>query len=144
MTGVNAMAGVLRENVNVKKEHRRLRRERKTVRAMVGMYCRHHHGNENLCDECGELAAYADRRLDLCPYGEGKPSCANCPIHCYRPDPRERMREVMRFAGPRMIFRHPYLAIMHLVDERRKSPSLPSVRTREDRAGPTAISSECD
>lgn len=144
MTEVNAMAGVLRENVNVKKENRRLRRERKTVLAMVEMYCRHHHGKENLCDECGALAAYADRRLDLCPYGVGKPSCANCPIHCYRPDPRERMREVMRFAGPRMIFRHPYLAIMHLVDERRESPSLPSLRTREDRAGPTAISSESD
>ena len=34
--------------------------------------------------------------------------------------PREFAREVMRYAGPRMMTRHPYLALMHLVDGRRK------------------------
>lgn len=94
------------------------------MRAMVGMHCAHHHGTADLCPECRELADYADRRLDLCPYGGEKPACTNCPIHCYRPEPRERMREVMRFAGPRMLGRHPYLAVMHLIDARRAVPEL--------------------
>lgn len=107
----------------------RLRRERRTVRAMIGIYCRHHHGGAPMCGACAELAAYADRRLDLCPYGPDKPACSNCPIHCYRPEPRERIREVMRFAGPRMIWRHPYLAIRHVLDERRTAGEPPTSRT---------------
>ncbi len=111
--------------VVVKSETPRLARERKTVRAMIEMYCADHHGAGGLCPECAELADYADRRLDLCPYGPDKPTCTNCPIHCYRPEPRERMREVMRYAGPRMLRKHPYLAIMHLIAERRPVPPLP-------------------
>ena len=91
----------------------------------MALYCHHHHGTGSLCDACSELLEYADRRLDLCPYGPDKPTCANCPIHCYRPDPRQRMREVMRYAGPRMLARHPYLAIMHMIDGRRAEPPLP-------------------
>ena len=135
MTGVNAAPDVLQDDVQVKKEHRRLRRERRTVRIMVGLYCAHHHGTPLLCPDCEELASYADRRLDLCPYGPEKPSCTNCPIHCYRPEPRERMREVMRFAGPRMLARHPYLAIRHLLDDRREAPPLPSEKGQRSENG---------
>jgi hypothetical protein len=104
------------------REPYRLRRERATVRAMIAMYCDHHYGGGGeLCDGCSKLAEYADRRLDLCPYGAAKPACTNCPIHCYRPEPREQMREVMRFAGPRMLTRHPWLAILHLLDARTKA-----------------------
>ena len=103
----------------------RLQRERATVRAMVVMYCRRHHGGPQLCGECRELADYADRKLDRCPYGGEKPACTKCPIHCYQPEPREQMREVMRFAGPRMLWAHPYLAIRHLLDERKEAPELP-------------------
>jgi hypothetical protein len=122
MTGIKAAGTSMYQTGRVKKEHRRLRRERTTVRVMVGLYCAHHHGTTDLCDACSDLVDYADRRLDLCPYGSDKPSCANCPIHCYRPEPRERMREVMRFAGPRMLARHPVLAIRHLIDDRRPVP----------------------
>lgn len=102
---------------------RRLDRERRTVHAMLALYCRHHHGGRgSLCAECASLGAYADRRLDHCPYGPDKPTCVNCPIHCYRADERDRMREVMRFAGPRMLWRHPILAIRHLLDGRREAP----------------------
>ena len=92
---------------------------------MVEMYCSHHHGGNGLCGGCAELADYADRKLDLCPYGPDKPSCTNCPIHCYRSEPRERMREVMRYAGPRMLKTHPILAVMHILDDRREAPTLP-------------------
>jgi len=49
--------------------------------------------------------------MSRCPFGPDKPTCAKCPIHCYKPQVRERVREVMRFAGPRMLLRHPVLAV---------------------------------
>jgi hypothetical protein len=92
---------------------------------MVEMYCSHRHGGHQLCNECAELVDYAERKLDLCPYGPDKPTCNKCPIHCYRPEPRQKMREVMRYAGPRMLKTHPYLAVMHLFEDRREAPPLP-------------------
>lgn len=133
MTEIKDHRDLTSHTVVVKRDPRRLARERKTVRAMIEMYCADHHGGDGLCRECAELADYADRRLDLCPYGPDKPTCTNCPIHCYRPEPRERMREVMRYAGPRMFRKHPYLAVMHLIAERRPAPPLPERRNPVDR-----------
>jgi hypothetical protein len=66
---------------------------------------------------------YARTRLRKCPFQEGKTTCAKCPIHCYKPDRREKIRAVMRYAGPRMLVRHPILALLHLiVDNWRKEP----------------------
>ena len=77
-----------------------------------------------LCPECAALLDYALRRLDSCRFGNGKPSCRKCPVHCYRADMRERIRTVMRWAGPRMIFHHPMAATRHLLRELR-SPEPP-------------------
>lgn len=107
----------------------RIERERKTVEAMIRLYCADHHGKGELCPACTELLAYAGKRLDKCPFGGKKPTCANCPIHCYSADRRERVREVMRWSGPRMIWRHPVLAACHLLDGRRKAPALPAPKT---------------
>ena len=107
----------------------RLARERKTVTAMQRIYCRGEHGSSpDLCADCAQLHAYAMCRLDRCPFGADKPTCATCPIHCYKVDRREQIRNVMRYAGPRMLWRHPLLAIRHLLDARRESPALPRKR----------------
>ena len=96
---------------------RRMGREARTIEAMVEIYCRARHGAGAVpCGECRELVAYARQRLGRCPFQEGKPTCARCPVHCYRPAMRDRIREVMRFAGPRMVRRHPILALLHLLD----------------------------
>lgn len=93
--------------------------------AMIAMYCRDHHATEasdhgeGLCPECLELLSYARLRLGRCRYGIDKPTCANCETHCYKPAMRERIREVMRHSGPRMLRRHPVLAVAHLVDGRK-------------------------
>ena len=108
----------------MKTKHKHLAREHKTIEAMIGLYCHDLHGSKNnqLCMACGELLAYAKERLDKCPYQEQKPACAKCPIHCYKPPMREKVRNVMRYAGPRMLRHHPLLAIHHLLHGRREAP----------------------
>jgi predicted amidophosphoribosyltransferase len=92
---------------------------------MIHLYCRDRHGSQGeLCAECEALLAYARARLDRCPFQENKVTCARCPVHCYRPEQRERIRAVMRYAGPRMLFRHPVLALLHLVDGLRRPGAL--------------------
>jgi len=84
---------------------------------MVGIYCRAHHGtNATLCGKCGSLLAYAFCRLDRCPFGTKKTPCARCRVHCYGPSMRARIKEVMRYAGPRMFWHHPILAWLHQWD----------------------------
>ncbi len=104
----------------------RLERERRTVAAMVARYCRDHHCSpEGPCAECADLEAYTRLRLEKCPYGEEKPTCASCPIHCYQPQRREQIRRVMGYAGPRMLLNHPILALRHILDGYRKAPARP-------------------
>lgn len=119
----------------------RLQREFQTMDRMVGMYCRARHGPmaDGMCRHCRDFLTYAAERLAKCPYGEDKPTCANCPVHCYRRAQREFAREVMRSAGPRMLLRHPLLALRHLLDGRRRVPppmELRRARRTGDRATP--------
>jgi hypothetical protein len=117
--------------LGVRKEGR-LDRERRTVRAMLQLYCRGHHETlDGLCAPCEELGQYADARLEHCPYGETKPTCATCPIHCYRPGRRQEMKEVMRYAGPRMLLRHPVLALRHRMDGMAAPPARPGKTSRD-------------
>jgi hypothetical protein len=105
------------------KMHPRMKRERRTAESMISIYCRDHHRTRGeLCGECQELLAYARLRLKNCPFQENKTTCGNCPIHCYKPKMREKIREVMRYAGPRMIRHHPMLAIGHMIDGLKKKP----------------------
>ena len=91
--------------------------EKKTVEQMIRLYCRLKEGNRQLCPECSSLLQYAHARLDRCKFGEQKKTCRQCPVHCYKKDMRERMRTVMRFSGPRMMWYHPVDAIKHLLRE---------------------------
>lgn len=97
----------------------RIKREQRTVGLMIGLYCRKHHGSPEglLCEECAALRDYAVERLSRCPHGENKPTCRKCAIHCYRPDMKDRIREVMRYSGPRMMRHYPVAAMRHLFSE---------------------------
>jgi hypothetical protein len=95
----------------------RIRRETKTVGVMIRMYCKKKHKPEgDLCEECRELKAYAQERLLKCLFQENKTPCGKCTSQCYGPEQKEKIREVMRYAGPRMMLRHPWLAIRHILD----------------------------
>ena len=95
-------------------------REKETVSLMIRLYCRKKHGKKTLCPECAELDAYARLRSDKCPFMETKTFCSNCRVHCYKKDMREKIREVMRFSGPRMIFHHPIMAIRHVMESKKE------------------------
>lgn len=91
-------------------------RESRTKNIMIRMYCRaNHHTVSGLCPECQELAEYSDERLAKCPFGTNKPACSRCMVNCYNVIHRRQIREVMRFAGPRMAWRHPILGIRYLI-----------------------------
>lgn len=94
-------------------EKKRLK-EQYVVEEMIRLYCKKNH-NKIMCSDCQELLDYAKLRSEKCPFMKEKTFCANCKVHCYKPEMREKIRKVMRFSGPRMIFYHPILAIWHLV-----------------------------
>ena len=96
---------------------RRIEEEKAVVEQMIRLYCQKSEGHSELCTSCRELLDYAHSRLDRCRYGEDKPTCKKCPTHCYRPEMKERIRTVMRWAGPRMIIYHPLASIRHLLRE---------------------------
>lgn len=115
-------------------QEKHLVRELFTITKMVEIYCSDHHdgSGSKLCEECGDFMGYVEVRLEKCPYGEDKPTCANCPIHCYKPARKAQAKAIMRYAGPRMLLRHPLLAITHKLDGLRKARH-PRELTREQR-----------
>lgn len=101
-------------------------KELQVVTLMIERYChgKHKTRKHELCDECSELLEYVKMRREKCPHGDNKPFCSNCKIHCYKPEMRERIRAVMRYSGPRIVFRHPILATRHLIECKRQKKRL--------------------
>lgn len=107
------------------KTAKRRAREMRTISQMIALYCAAHHSGgarterahcgEALCPECAQLDAYAVERTARCRNMAVKTSCDECPNRCYQPEMRERIRTVMRYAGPRMLRTHPLAAIRHLL-----------------------------
>ena len=102
------------------------KKELETLELMIKKYCRGNHGSARggMCPDCRELFEYACFRREKCPHGDNKPFCSNCPIHCYKPDMKEKIRLVMQYSGPRMMFDHPVVAISHLVETKREKKRL--------------------
>lgn len=87
------------------------------VEQMIRLYCRKYEGNATLCPDCRRLLDYAHARLSHCRFGSEKPTCQQCPVHCYGREMKERIRAVMRWSGPRMLLYHPLAAVKHLLRE---------------------------
>ena len=96
--------------------------EKMLVSEMIALYCRRQHKTPkgSLCPECRQLHDYALTRIDKCPFMETKTFCSACKVHCYKPEMREKIRQVMRFSGPRMLLYHPVLAVWHLICSKRE------------------------
>ena len=80
-------------------------REKETVSRMIALYCRKNHGGKTLCPNCAALDAYVQSRSDRCPFMETKTFCSNCRTH-------------------RTIFRHPVMAVRHVIDSRKEKKRL--------------------
>lgn len=88
--------------------------QKKTLRLMISVFCNGQKHSEPICPSCSAIMEYSEKRLDTCRYGDNKPSCGKCQIHCYMPEMREKIKRVMRYSGPRMLYYHPILALRHL------------------------------
>ena len=109
--------------------------EKRVVSLMISLYCYKKHdgfrkgvhrrmGAPILCVECAELDRYARQQIDRCPFMETKTFCSNCRVHCYKPEMREKIKEVMRFSGPRMVFYHPIMALRHVITSKKEKKRL--------------------
>lgn len=87
--------------------------EKQMLRFMLEVYCRKRHGKP-WCEECEKLYAYACMRITHCPFMATKTFCSSCKVHCYRPEERLKIQEVMRFSGPWMLLYHPKMALAHM------------------------------
>ena len=101
-------------------------KELRVVMLMIKKYCKGNHSTKknDLCPECNELLSYVEFRRSKCPFGDGKPFCSNCKIHCYKPEMREKIRSVMRYSGPRIVIDHPVLATRHLIESKQEKKKL--------------------
>lgn len=104
----------------------RIEEEKQIFEKMIYIYCEEHgHAKEGLCSSCTALLEYAFDRLDRCPFGVRKPNCKNCHIHCYKPQMRQQVGEVMQFTGVLMLMKHPVATITHLLRDFKKPKPLP-------------------
>ena len=100
---------------DTKRIEQKRQREKEMVSQMIALYCKKNHKMKNgFCPECRELNDYARARSDRCPFMETKTFCSACKVHCYKPEMREKIRAVMRWAGPRMLPVHPVLSVRHV------------------------------
>lgn len=95
----------------------------KILALFTSVYCRAHHADAKaalvvddpelcrlplhkypVCADCAGFLGYAFERRRRCPLEE-KPTCKHCPVHCYKPGHREKVREIMRFSGQYLIRR---------------------------------------
>lgn len=80
--------------------------QKETLKQFIDVYCWKQHDSKKgtLCSECTDLWNYAQARLATCPY-DPKPKCKDCTTHCYKPEYRQKIKEVMRFSGMHFVKR---------------------------------------
>lgn len=111
---------------NKLKIEKKRKQEKATVGSMIEIYCHGIHKTKRgaLCEECRALRDYAALRTEKCPFMETKTFCSACKVHCYSKEMQEKIRQVMRYAGPRMLFVHPVLALRHMkvtIEQKRRA-----------------------
>lgn len=98
----------------------KIEEEKKNINFMISLYCKGNHknhwknNNKELCQECRELRDFAYMRIEKCPMKDTKTFCSTCTIQCYPKEKRQAIREVMKWAGPRMLLYNPPLAFKHV------------------------------
>jgi hypothetical protein len=109
-------------------------RDIKTLITFICVYCRQNHSAEAkvpaqlketdlealagepvvLCEACRKLLVHAVVKRIHCPMNP-KPQCKHCPVHCYHPTYRAKIRDVMRFSGRWLVMRGRLHYLLHLL-----------------------------
>ena len=121
-------------------ERAALHRDLKILATFIRLYCLHRHPDEVrhlvhlpargpeearqlravlggplvLCPACARLVAHAFYKRSHCPL-DPKPACKHCPAHCYHPDYRAQIREVMKFSGRYVVMHGRVDLLFHLL-----------------------------
>lgn len=90
--------------------------EKALVAQMIRLYCKKNHKCKQLCGECESLLQYAHFKSDKCPFIDSKTFCSSCKVHCYNAEMRGKIRMVMRFSAPRLLFCRPAAVLKHLIE----------------------------
>lgn len=117
----------------------KVRADTRIVAGLGSIYCTNHHADRDrprlasdaaalgvygrkvpkLCDECAAHIRYAEQRRAFCPK-DPKPFCAHCNTHCYKANEAEWQRQMMRYAGPKSLFRgHAIPGMRHALEARK-------------------------
>jgi hypothetical protein len=118
---------------------RQVAKDTRTMGDFVGIWCDAHHRDCErapiasdaavlgvygrrppvLCEECAAHLRYGEARRAYCPK-DPKPFCAHCDSHCYTSDEAEWQRQMMRFSGPRSMWRgHMIDGLKHMREAKR-------------------------
>lgn len=131
----------MRGKSEMKNELSAWEKEKKLIPVMIKKYCKGRHREERktqnvprgeVCSGCKELTDYALFRLEKCPFKVNKKFCSFCRIHCYKPDMRVKIKEVMKYSGPRMLFSHPVFAVSHVVQMIKYKKQLKKENKKDD------------
>jgi hypothetical protein len=99
-----------------------LQKDLRTLATFIRIYCTHKHKDQPkapvalnthdveaiagrpilLCADCRKLLGHAFVKRSRCPM-DPKPACKHCPSHCYHPAYRQRIRQVMKYSGRRLV-----------------------------------------
>jgi predicted amidophosphoribosyltransferase len=91
---------------------KRIDRERHALTAQLHIYCRARHGaGQKLCSACADRQHYIAERMERCELRAAKPTCTTCAFRCYAPPQQVKLRAILRYAGPRLLRKHPLLAL---------------------------------
>jgi len=117
-----------------KNDNPKLINDLKTLAKFIEVYCDGHHDDADresvklkthnlkeltdkqprLCPDCQKLLAHALVKRTICPM-DPKPQCKHCPNHCYRPNYRQKIQEVMKYAGRKLAMHGRVDYLLHLL-----------------------------
>ena len=93
-------------------------KDRAILEAIGTIYCRAHHAEcaqdaAGLCPECREVVETTLAKAQTCPYGHSG-NCQDCDTQCQRGTSKQRVKAMMRYAAPRMVYRHPLMTLSYV------------------------------
>lgn len=84
--------------------------KKQVLEKMIRLYCKNNH-KDYLCNDCKNLISYSNIRTDYCKRLDEFFFCSSCDRTCYDNENLEKIRKIMRYSGPRMIYSDPKASV---------------------------------